>query len=50
MSGKLMVTKHLNEYKIKICAIQETRFLDENKLDYENYKILKGKSVQKVGS
>ncbi|XP_008485801.1 craniofacial development protein 2-like [Diaphorina citri] len=43
-AGKLkQLTKVLKEYKIQICALQETRYTDEDLMDYEGYRIFKGK-------
>lgn len=42
--GKLkQLTKTMDKFNIKILAIQETRFSDENHFNSENYRIYKGK-------
>lgn len=48
--GKLHhLVMELNKQKIKILALQETRFTDEDTMDYGNYRIFKSKTTRKVG-
>jgi exonuclease III len=49
--GKLkQLTDTMEKFKIKILAIQETRFIDQNHFDTENHRIYKGKpAVQHNG-
>lgn len=47
-TGKLkQLTNTLEKFRIKIMALQETRFTDENHFTSENYKIYKGKPAIK---
>lgn len=47
--GKLkQLTDTLEIFKIKIVAIQETRFIDEEHFDTENYRIYKGKPATRI--
>lgn len=50
-TGKLkQLTDTLEKFHIKILAIQETRFTDENHFNTENYRIYKGKPAVRRGT
>ena len=49
--GKMkQLTDTLEKFQIKILAIQETRFVDENHFDTGNYRIYKGKLAVKINN
>ena len=50
-TGKIkQLTDTLEKFNIKILAIQETRYTDENHFDTENYRIYKGKPAIRKGT
>ena len=50
-TGKIkQLTDTLEKFNIKILAIQETRYTDENHFDTGNYRIYKGKPAIRKGT
>lgn len=49
--GKLkQLTNTLNKFRIKVLAIQESRFMDEHHFDTENFRIYKGKPAIQINN